>query len=368
MLFRTVLGTSPLHPEDFSESSCSLSPPVPDAEFDTHAAARQKMFARLDKHQALNDDDDDDTVHFLRSVFRFLPIQGQVQLAVDAEDCNDDDQLRQLAKHLDTAFLRPMVVTGGQTPTFTPSVCPEVESDSTTRELGELRRACLQRDNHQCVVTKIWDPMYDGRPPDLHTGDLEAPHIIPFGLGNFRHDERLQHAQIWQCMYRYFPTIRDRFHHSNEDITRIDNAMMLVVALHLEFGRFSFILEETNVSDRYSVKTFPQFGNTYLEPCMHEDVILASHDSRYPVPSKFLLAGHAAVGNILHATGRAELIAKSIEHLEEGGCPTIAKDGSTNITRIIFNKLARTDLSTTTDYDIIVSYPRIARYAITLLY
>ena len=188
--------------DSLSESSGSLSPPVPDAEFDTHNAARQKMFARLDMYQSLNDDDD--TVHFLRSVFRFLPIQGQVRLAVDAEVCNDDDQLRQLAKHLDTALLRPMVTTGGKTRAITPSPCPGVEDsiedllsqdfDSMARQQAELRRACLQRDNHQCLVTKLWDYDYDSRPPGSHTADLEAAHIIPFGLGNFRDDERLRYT------------------------------------------------------------------------------------------------------------------------------------------------------------------------------
>ncbi|KAJ5661693.1 uncharacterized protein N7477_009309 [Penicillium maclennaniae] len=315
---------------DSSESSGSLSPPVPDAKFDTHTDARQKIFARLDKYQALNDNDDDDTVHFLRSVFRFLPIQGQVQLAVDAEDCNDDDQLRQLAKHLDTALLRPMVTTGGKTPAITPCPCPGVEDsienllsqnfESTTRQQAALRRACLQRDNHQCQLTKFWDFDYNSRPPGLHTAYLEAAHIIPFGLGNFRHDERLRHAQIWQCLYRYFPTIRDLFHRSDEDINRIDNVMMLVGTLHQEFGRFSFILEETNVSDRYRVKTFSHFRNSFLLPYM---------------PDKFLLAVHAAIGNILHATGRAELIAKTMKHLEEGGCPALAKDGSTNVEKFL---------------------------------
>ncbi|KAF3386412.1 hypothetical protein F1880_000656 [Penicillium rolfsii] len=326
-----------------SESSGSLSPPVLEAEFDTHTAARQKMLARLDAYQSLNDDDD--TVHFLRSVFRFLPIQGQVHLADDAESCDDDDRLRQLAKHLDTALLRPMVATGGKTPAITPSPRLGVEDsiedllsldfDSTSRRQGELRLVCLRRDNYQCVVTKFWDNGCESRPPDAHNTYLEAAHIIPFGVGNFRQDERLQNAQIWHCLYRYFPTIRDLFHHSEEDINRIDNVMMLDSSMHREFGRFSFILEETDVSGRYRVKIFSRFGISYLRPHVPEYVIVASHDPQYPAPNKFLLAVHAAVGNILHATGHGELIEKTMKHLGDGGGHALANDGSSNVEELL---------------------------------
>lgn len=102
-----------------SESSDSLSPPVPDVELETHTDAWQRMSTRLDRYHSLNEDDD--TVHFLRSVFRFLPIKGRIHLATDADNSADDDSLRQLAKHLGTALLKPMVATGGKTPAITPS-------------------------------------------------------------------------------------------------------------------------------------------------------------------------------------------------------------------------------------------------------
>ncbi|KAI2788012.1 hypothetical protein POX_f08395 [Penicillium oxalicum] len=329
--------------DSLSESSGSLSLSVPDAEFDTYAAAREKMFARLDVYQSLNAEDD--TVRFLSSVFRFLPIQGQVHLADDADNCDNDDRLRQLAKHLDTALLRLMMVTGENTPAITPSPRLGVEDsiknllsqdfDSATRRQGELRQICLQRDNHQCVVTKFWDFDYASRPPDEITTDLEAAHIIPFGLGNFHEDERLRHAQIWHCLYRYFPTIRDIFHHSNEDVNRVDNVMMLAASLHRDFGRFSFILEETDVFELYHVKVFSQFRNSFLRPHMPEFTVVASHDPRYPAPNTNLLAVHAAIGNILHATGYGELIAKTIKHLGGSGGYALAKDGSTNVEELL---------------------------------
>lgn len=100
-------------------SSGSLSPPVSEAQFDAYTAVRQKMFARLDEYDTLNDDDD--TVHFLTSVFQFLPTQGQSHLADDVDLCHNDDQLRQLVKHLETTLLKPMLAAGRTTPAITPS-------------------------------------------------------------------------------------------------------------------------------------------------------------------------------------------------------------------------------------------------------
>ncbi|KAJ5139177.1 uncharacterized protein N7515_004025 [Penicillium bovifimosum] len=171
-------------------SSGSLGSPVPEAQFDAYAAAREKM---LDKYQSLNDDDD--TVHFLRSVFRFLPTQGQAHLANDVEDCNDDSKLLQLAKHLDTTLLKPMLATGGTTPAITPSPLPGVEDpigellslefDSATLRQSEIRRICLQRDNYQCVVTKAWE--HEHNPPPVHV-PLTLKPLISFRLplGVFR--------------------------------------------------------------------------------------------------------------------------------------------------------------------------------------
>jgi hypothetical protein len=325
----------------FKMSSGSLTPPVPEAQFDTYVAARQKMLARLVNYRSLSDDDD--TVHFLRSVFRFLPTQGQIHLADDADDCYDDDRLRQLVKHLDTALLKLMLAMGGTTPAITPSPCRGVEEsienllsldfDSATRRQSELRRICLQRDNYQCVVTKAWEQSHS-HPPGALTIKLDAAHIIPFSLGSFPEDERPRHGQIWHCLYRYFPTIRNLFHHGDEDVNRIDNIIMIASPLHQEFGRFTFALEETDVSGRYRVKTFPRFP-TLLQSLMPDFTTVTSHDPRCPSPDKFLLVVHAAIGNILHLTGRGEQIEKIMKHLGDNGTHVLAKDGSTDVEELL---------------------------------
>ncbi|KAF4769950.1 hypothetical protein HAV15_011756 [Penicillium sp. str.  len=158
-------------------SSGSLSPPVSEAQFDAYTAARQKMFARLDEYESLNDDDD--TVRFLTSVFHFLPTQGQSHLADDVDLCHNDDQLRQLVKHLETTLLKPMLAAGRTTPAITPSPLSGVNdsAEDLTGRQSELRRICLQHNNNQCVIAKAWGHERSP-PPDAITGDLEAAHII----------------------------------------------------------------------------------------------------------------------------------------------------------------------------------------------
>ncbi|KAJ5790583.1 uncharacterized protein N7518_007594, partial [Penicillium psychrosexuale] len=73
--------------------------------------------------------------------------------------------------------------------------------------------------------------------------------------------------------------------------------------------------------------------------CLRRDgfriVTLTSHDGRFPLPEVQYLQLHAAVGNILHASGRAESIEKLIRHLEESDSSVLAKDGSTNISDLL---------------------------------
>jgi hypothetical protein len=149
-------------------------------------------------------------------------------------------------------------------------------------------------------------------------------------MGTFLEDERFKNAAVWEFMYRYFPTIQEGC-----DINRHENVMMLDAVLHQEFSRFSFILEATDVPSRYRTKSFPNFvysGYRYIIP---EFVTILSHDGRYPAPSKRLLDVHAAIGNILHATGRAEVIAKMINELRGSGGQALAKDGSTNVEEML---------------------------------
>jgi hypothetical protein len=82
--------------------------------------------------------------------------------------------------------------------------------------------------------------------------------------------------------------------------------------------------------NRYYIKKYPDFPtafNIYLP--RDSFITFTAHDGRYPLPDENLLAVHASVGAILHASGMAEVIERILEDRDETPC--LAADGSTPI-------------------------------------
>jgi hypothetical protein len=78
------------------------------------------------------------------------------------------------------------------------------------------------------------------------------------------------------------------------------------------------------------MKKYPLFPTIY-EAYLPNDgyVTFTAHDGRYPLPDETLLAVHAAVAAILHASGMAEVIDRILRDRDETPC--LAADGSTQI-------------------------------------
>ena len=74
-------------------------------------------------------------------------------------------------------------------------------------------------------------------------------------------------------------------------------------------------------------RRFPSVYKAYLPNDSH--VTFTAHDGRYPLPDEKLLAVHAAVAAILHASGMAEVIDHILQDRDE--TPYLAPDGSTPI-------------------------------------
>jgi hypothetical protein len=82
--------------------------------------------------------------------------------------------------------------------------------------------------------------------------------------------------------------------------------------------------------NRYLVKKYPRFPTAYKAYLPNDGcVTFTAHDSRYPLPDEKLLAVHAAVAAILHASGMAEVIERILQDRDETPC--LAADGSTPI-------------------------------------
>lgn len=308
------------------------------------ADAKQTLERRLARYRPR--DSSDDAVDFLKILFEYLPLQGQIHLADDVDKCPNDAKIRQLAQSLEDGVLRPMRAHGGITPAITPSyrrrfgvedsiensMSGDIRSLNRARQ-ARLRENCLARDGNQCVITKVWETNYPGRPPQPFA-PLEAAHIIPFALGVFQendYDDRRRHSETWVSIHRYFPDLRSRIGFDSEDINNEENVMMMMAFLHREFGDFNFVLEATGTVNRYRIKTFPRFSSVLLHNLPRDGIVtITSNDGRFPLPEPHLIAVHAAIGNILHLSGRGEKIQHLKRDLEDMSGP-LARDGSTNI-------------------------------------
>jgi hypothetical protein len=322
-------------------SSGSLTPAPSSSQFSTFAQDKASIDVKLDGYQA--QDAKDDTAKFLKIFFKYLPRDGQHHLAEDICGCSTNATLRQLAESLDTGLLRPMKSKGRKTPAITRSPRFSIEDSienlysldlesATRKDQQKLRAHCLKRDGDQCVISKIWDKN-SPYPAGGIFGFLDAAHIIPFALGAFKtDDERRQISKVWDNILRYFPSLRSRLNMSPADVNKEDNIMMMFSPLHVEFGNFEVIFEATETPSRYRLKTFLTFSSALFPYLPHDRVVtLSCCDNQYPLPNSMYLAVHAVIGNVLHASGRAEVIDKLVRDLGDAGGLGLAKDGSTNI-------------------------------------
>lgn len=320
----------------------SLSPSIA-SDLSTFVDRQASLNDILQGYQPLNSADD--TSFFLQIIFKYLPADGQCNLIEDLSGCQNDQELRQHAESLDTGLLRPMLSTGGKTPAITPSPRLGLEEsidhlntfdvEPVTRvDQQRLRRNCLARDGYRCVLTKFWDITTTPHPSGQPVHPLRAVHILPFSLGNFRNDdERSRMSAVWTNIFRCFPSLRYRLNMMLGDVNREDNILMMASVFHEDFGKFHFILEPTTVQNRYRLKKFPTRSLLVNYPT--EDFItLTNNDPRFRYPNPEFLAVHATIGNILHASGRTELIEKLLRDLDDAD-PVLAKDGSTDIRNLL---------------------------------
>lgn len=111
--------------------------------------------------------------------------------------------------------------------------------------------------------------------------------------------------------------------------------IVMLAPLHGDFGLFRFVLEDIPEPNQYRLKLFPRFSSLYTPLVPRNRVVsLVSQDNPYPLPEARYLHLHAAIGNILHASGRAEGIQKLIQDLGETG-GSVLRNGSTNISDLL---------------------------------
>lgn len=324
-------------------SSDSLSPPVSDA--GDYFDLKTRLDTRLARYQPVTTTGvtgscDDDTVDFLQEVFRYLPPGGRSNLVEDVCECASDNAIRQLAESIDRGVLKPMLAAasrrlGLEEDPIEGREALDLESAARSSQ-PSLREKCLARDGNRCVISGLWNRDVEPWPAGEDVAPLQAAHIIPFSLGEFGDaNERREKLMMWTSLFRCFPYLRSLLT-ADGGVNQEENIVTLVNILHNEFVAFRMTLEATATPNRYRIKTFRDFTNTWSTHLPESRMVtLTSHDGRYPLPSPRLLAVHAAISNILYATARGEKIMNILRELGDGGPAIMARDGSTDIGNLL---------------------------------
>ncbi|KAH3069623.1 hypothetical protein KXV27_002697 [Aspergillus fumigatus] len=205
-------------------------------------------------------------------------------------------------------------------------------TQSSTRNLLEwLKNICLERDNYQCIVTKLWDPVaVNPQEQCKMTGNTQLAHIIPFSMGHWGNDQKAKEiAQSWETLYLLFPDIQGLIEPTT--INSPANAMTMFSPVHQDFGSFKIALIPTDTDNTYKIKTYPWHQN-FCDQFYEKPITCTTHNGS-ELPSKFLLETHAAIAEILHASGQGEKIDELLREWEDIGC--LASDGSTDLESLL---------------------------------
>ncbi|KAF7174205.1 hypothetical protein CNMCM5623_006690 [Aspergillus felis] len=289
-------------------------------------------------------DSKDYTVEILTSFIENLPSVSK-RVITKVITISGDDDLYNLAYHLRTAILIPMKAQGGKTAQATalPLSETDITRDNVTSEMTEsssrddqewLKIICLERDNYQCVVTKLWDPVAEPifklQEQGGMTLNTQLAHIIPFSLGHSDNDWKAKEiAKCWETLYLLFPSIKDVIKPTTINIPA--NAMTLAAPIHKDFGSLRIAFVPTDTENTYEIKMYPRH-QTFFDQ-YYKKLVTFTKQSDSELPSRALLETHAAIAEILHASGQGKQIDELLYDWDTLRC--LASDGSTDLQSLL---------------------------------
>ncbi|KAK2794076.1 hypothetical protein FQN52_009158 [Onygenales sp. PD_12] len=321
------------------------------------------MFINGDGYNDHDHDNEDAQNHkphpsFERGLAKFHGFASQTAptpLKREAENAIDS-----FAEHIFQHFFLPMKAAGAKTqqPSKASSTGPALENViGSSARLSTLRRDCLIRDHHRCVVTRAFDLSEaisrdeknrleddDGRPldPDSEVfNELEVAHIIPHSIMSAKStDGELQLSESKKTALSILNMFDPGVVHLIEgpNIDQPFNAISLTSSAHKHFGLFRISFEALSNDPSH-----PQPRHTYR---IHASQKLISSTFKLPVtrtllmspnhtidpPSPKLLALHRAITIILELSAAAGYVDRIIRHMEE---VAVRSDGSAELGRIV---------------------------------
>lgn len=326
------------------------------------------------------------SIKVLRAMLDFAPSEsGKINIAHEILSSQD---ISRLGDYYMNTMILPLRASSGKTPPRSrPSGIDSVDGIATT--LGPssrnfqrtLKQQLLLRDNNRCIITGTFDRGKYALLPDTErnslalnrvlTDDTQACHIVPFVIADFDDSgvssassrfllyycyslilvyQVCSAAAIWDAIIRMSPEVSREGDGNFNFINDHSNAITLTADLHRSFGRFDFIMESTvslasllfaptppptcnirqGIPHQYHLKHFNTISTRQLRDFPTTMMVhLQSHDNRWPLPSPRLLALHAAIGNIWHASGMADYVEKILREVDSVRC--FSKDGSTDV-------------------------------------
>ncbi|KAH1447010.1 hypothetical protein KXW65_003720 [Aspergillus fumigatus] len=268
------------------------------------------------------------------------------------------------AKYLVDNFFLPLKALAVKTPQPTPALSHSRTPEATVgtpQRVSNLRRACLKRDRHRCVISRRFDAQEgqkrykrdglnlkddDGKsllPERDNMAFLEVAHIIPHSLMSLTSEaDEWRLADSKQMAYRVLRMFNPGAIHliNGVDIDRPMNALTLTHDLHKLFGNFDIAFEPAGSqphtykinyveTDRMGrVERLPVTLTLYLTP-----------DRSIEPPSPQLLKIHAAIGRILHLSAAGDYIDDFLRDIEEMEAGEVMSNGSTRLDDYVWFRL-----------------------------
>ncbi|KAJ2975204.1 hypothetical protein NUW58_g8424 [Xylaria curta] len=293
--------------------------------------------------------------HFLRFFFKAvdLPIDGDEPIRFEDVRSN----FFNFAEHLFDNFFLPMKASTKKTPQPSPalhSAALEAQGGQqyigTGSRLSVLRRDCLIRDRHRCVISRVFDLAEADERFDTPGGArdddgnlladelddpayLEVAHILPHSFTQVNREGKLDPSKesALAILNMFDVGVVDLI--QGPEIDRPRNAITLTPQHHLSFGSFKVYFERVpNADHTYTIKTFHKQNYVRRAPFPVIRELYLTPERTIEPPSGRLLAIHCAIAHILHLSGAGEYIDKIYRDLEEHG---VQADGSTPLGRFV---------------------------------
>ncbi|KAM5445468.1 hypothetical protein MaudCBS49596_007452 [Microsporum audouinii] len=293
---------------------------------------------------------------FLRAFFESMRMD--IAIGKDPDFTSQGNQLREnltvFAEFLLDNFFIPLKASGRRTPQPSPahlSVFERIQGAHeyipTPERISALRRACLVRDHHRCVISRRFDrneavSRLERLGDDAKDDDgnqllgeefdiLEVAHIIPHSLTQSDANGELSDSKkaalailsMFDCDVSHLI--------DGVNIDRPFNAMSLTPNYHDAFGNFKvYFTPIPGHEHTYQVESFLHPAVLSSLPVTRELYVTEDRSIDPPLPR--LLAIHRAIAQILKISAAGEYIDKILRDMED---PGTSSGGSTELGRIV---------------------------------